>query len=143
MIELDVTKPESVKAAIDTYALTACLFALWHIPPGVAPSGNVLIPTTSLMAKEGRIDILVNNAGINLYGPLVEQPLEDMRAVFGPLLACVIDLRGLTLPLRRDQRVRPAFHDEGSGADHGTPFASSVRSASLTSPRTSDEAARW
>lgn len=39
------------------------------------------------MAKEGRIDILVNNAGINLYGPLVEQPLEDVRAVFGSLLA--------------------------------------------------------
>ena len=44
VIELDVTKPESVKAAIDTYALTACLFALWHIPPGVAPSGERLNP---------------------------------------------------------------------------------------------------
>lgn len=36
-----------------------------------------------LMAKEGRIDILVNNAGVNVYGPIVELSMEDVRALFG------------------------------------------------------------
>src|ERR1043165_2137426 len=34
------------------------------------------------VARAGRIDVVVNNAGINIYGPLVELPLESVQAVF-------------------------------------------------------------
>jgi len=32
--------------------------------------------------KEGRIDILINNAGINVYGPLIEQDINEVRHLF-------------------------------------------------------------
>jgi len=32
--------------------------------------------------KEGRIDVLINNAGINIYGPLIEQDLNEVKNLF-------------------------------------------------------------
>ncbi|KAI9013549.1 hypothetical protein DFJ74DRAFT_710004 [Hyaloraphidium curvatum] len=53
-VELDVTKPESIKTAVN-----------------------------GIIAKEGRIDVLVNNAGGGgLAGPLVEVPLDSIRELF-------------------------------------------------------------
>lgn len=52
-LRLDVHDPASIRAALD-----------------------------EIVARAGRIDVVVNNAGINIYGPLVELPLESVQAVF-------------------------------------------------------------
>jgi NAD(P)-dependent dehydrogenase (short-subunit alcohol dehydrogenase family) len=52
-LRLDVDDPASVRAAVD-----------------------------EAVARAGRIDVVINNAGINVFGPLVEIPLERVRAIF-------------------------------------------------------------
>jgi len=52
-VPLDVTSPDSIRAAVD-----------------------------AVVARAERIDVLVNNAGASLFGPLAELPLEDVRGVF-------------------------------------------------------------
>jgi NAD(P)-dependent dehydrogenase (short-subunit alcohol dehydrogenase family) len=60
-LALDVNDPASVSAAVET-----------------------------VVARAGRIDVVVNNAGINVYGPLVEIPLERIQALFSTNVLGVI-----------------------------------------------------
>ena len=55
----------------------------------------------------GGIDVLVNNAGYGLFGPLVEVPIEDVRAVFE------VNVFG---PLRCTRAVVPEMRRRGGGA---------------------------
>jgi NAD(P)-dependent dehydrogenase (short-subunit alcohol dehydrogenase family) len=52
-LQLDVRDPASIHAAVE-----------------------------QVIARAGRIDVVMNNAGINVYGPLVEIPLEDIQTLF-------------------------------------------------------------
>jgi NAD(P)-dependent dehydrogenase (short-subunit alcohol dehydrogenase family) len=52
-LKLDVNDPDSVHAAV-----------------------------ADVITKAGRIDVLINNAGMNMFGPVLETPLSDLRAIF-------------------------------------------------------------
>lgn len=61
LLPLDVTKPETIKAAVAT-----------------------------IIAEAGKIDVLVNNAGVGITGPIEETPTDEIRSAFetnfyGPL----------------------------------------------------------
>lgn len=88
-----------------------------------------------VVAKAGRIDILVNNAGMGLPGPIVEQDLEAVRALFDvnyfgllgtPAAACLHTTHSLhcnpACTLRPAALCRNAWH------------ACHVRTSSATSP---------
>jgi NAD(P)-dependent dehydrogenase (short-subunit alcohol dehydrogenase family) len=53
ILQLDVNDPASTGAAVD-----------------------------AICARAGRVDALVNNTGVNLFGPLMELPLAEVRGVF-------------------------------------------------------------
>lgn len=36
----------------------------------------------AVLERAGRIDVLANNAGVNVFGPIVETPLDKVRALF-------------------------------------------------------------
>jgi NAD(P)-dependent dehydrogenase (short-subunit alcohol dehydrogenase family) len=40
-----------------------------------------VLPAFSPRARAGRIDVLVNNAGVASFGPIAEQPLDELRRV--------------------------------------------------------------
>jgi NAD(P)-dependent dehydrogenase (short-subunit alcohol dehydrogenase family) len=52
-LRLDVNDPVSIRTAVD-----------------------------AVIERAGRLDVLVNNAGVNVFGPIVEVPLERVRSAF-------------------------------------------------------------
>jgi NAD(P)-dependent dehydrogenase (short-subunit alcohol dehydrogenase family) len=44
--------------------------------------GSIESAVDAVVARAGRIDALINNAGINIFGPVMEMKLEEVRAVF-------------------------------------------------------------
>jgi len=43
---------------------------------------SIIEAVAEVNKKEGRIDLLINNAGINVYGPLIEQDLNEVKNLF-------------------------------------------------------------
>lgn len=74
MIDLDVTKPDSIQKAV----------------------GYVI-------EKSGRIDVLVNNAGMGIAGPLEEIPEVEIKRVFETNLFGPINVMKAALPHMRKQ----------------------------------------
>ena len=52
----------------------------------------------------GRIDVLVNNAGINVFGPLLEQPLGEVREVFETNVLGLLAVTQAVVPGMADRR---------------------------------------
>ena len=75
MLALDVTKPETITAAV-----------------------------TSLIEKEGRLDYLINNAGMGITGPLEETPDSEIRRVFETNYFGALEVIKAVLPTMRSQR---------------------------------------
>ncbi len=44
--------------------------------------GSIRDAVGAVLARAGRVDVLINNAGINLFGPILELPLEEARSIF-------------------------------------------------------------
>jgi NADP-dependent 3-hydroxy acid dehydrogenase YdfG len=57
-----------------------------------------------VMRRAGRIDMLVNNAGINRVGPLLDQPLGDLRAVLDTNVTGLVALTQAVFPHMASQK---------------------------------------
>jgi NAD(P)-dependent dehydrogenase (short-subunit alcohol dehydrogenase family) len=45
----------------------------------VTDRGSIDRAVNSVVSRAGRIDVLINNAGVNVFGPIMEAPLDDVR----------------------------------------------------------------
>ncbi len=75
MLPLDVTEPNSIKAAV-----------------------------THIIEKEGRLDYLINNAGMGITGPIEETPTQEMRRVFETNYFGALEVIKAVVPMMRSQR---------------------------------------
>lgn len=92
---LDVTKPESVRSAIDDALRIA-----------------------------GRLDVLVNNAGVGLAGPLEAIPVEEIESHFQTNLFGAIRMIQEILPVFRKQRQGVIVNVSSVAGRFGVPFLS-------------------
>jgi short-subunit dehydrogenase len=74
VLKLDLTKPDSIKEAVQT-----------------------------VLQKEGRIDILINNAGMHTGGPVETSPVEDIKLQMDTNFMGMVYLTREVLPLMRQQ----------------------------------------
>ncbi|KAF7364509.1 NAD-P-binding protein [Mycena venus] len=64
----------------------------------VTNDADVLKVVESIIEKQGRIDIIVNNAGMASFGPILEVPIEDIRAVYDTNILSVLRVSRAVLP---------------------------------------------
>ena len=74
LLEMDVTKPETIKDAVDI-----------------------------VLSQEGRLDVLINNAGIGITGAIEETPYEEITKVFDTNFHGPIHTSKEVLPYMRKQ----------------------------------------
>ncbi|KAF7324417.1 NAD-binding protein [Mycena venus] len=60
----------------------------------VTSDADVLKVVESIIEKQRRIDIIVNNAGMGSFGPILEVPIEDIRAVYDTNILSVLRAHG-------------------------------------------------
>lgn len=93
MIALDVTKPETIKAAVAT-----------------------------ILKKEGRLDYLINNAGMGITGPLEETPDVETRRVFETNYFGALEVIKAVLPSMRKQRSGMVINITSIAGYMGLPY---------------------
>ena len=76
LVELDVTKPDSIQKCVE-----------------------------NLLLKTGHIDVLINNAGAGITGPLEEIPMEMVKTNFETNLFGPIGMINAVLPSMRAQKA--------------------------------------
>jgi NADP-dependent 3-hydroxy acid dehydrogenase YdfG len=59
----------------------------------------------TVLARAGRIDVLVNNAGVNLFGPLMELPLDEVRAIFETNVLGLLAVTQAVFPSMAERRA--------------------------------------
>ena len=57
-----------------------------------------------LLAAAGRIDVLINNAGVNVFGPLLELPIERLRGVMETNVLGLVAVTQAVFPHMADRR---------------------------------------
>jgi NAD(P)-dependent dehydrogenase (short-subunit alcohol dehydrogenase family) len=89
-------RPDSIAdlaaAGIDTVALD------------VNEPGSIAAAVAETLRRAGRIDVLANNAGVNVFGPLLEQPLAEARAVFETNVLGLLAVTQAVVPGMADRR---------------------------------------
>ncbi|ADO74658.1 SDR family oxidoreductase [Stigmatella aurantiaca] len=93
MLELDVTRDDSVQAAVAT-----------------------------VLAEQGRLDAVVNNAGYALAGPLEETSIEEARHQFDTNFFGVLRVCQAVLPSMRTHRSGLIINVSSLGGVAGLPF---------------------
>lgn len=93
MLALDVTKPETITAAV-----------------------------ASLLEKEGRLDYLINNAGMGITGPLEETPDIETRRVFETNYFGALEVIKAVLPTMRTQRSGMVINITSIAGYMGLPY---------------------
>jgi NAD(P)-dependent dehydrogenase (short-subunit alcohol dehydrogenase family) len=66
--------------------------------------GSVAAAVADIERRAGRIDVLVNNAGINVFGPLLEQPLAEIREVLETNVLGLLAVTQAVVPGMADRR---------------------------------------
>jgi NAD(P)-dependent dehydrogenase (short-subunit alcohol dehydrogenase family) len=93
LVELDVTRDDSVRRAVD-----------------------------ALLAREGRIDVVVNNAGYALAGALEDISVEEARRQLDTNLLGVLRVCQAVLPSMRERRSGLIINISSLGGVVGLPF---------------------
>ena len=66
--------------------------------------GSIAAAVAEAERRAGGIDVLVNNAGINVFGPLLEQPLAETRAIFETNVLGLLAVTQAVVPGMADRR---------------------------------------
>ena len=93
ILKLDVTKPDSIRACVET-----------------------------LLSKTKAIDVLINNAGVGITGPLEEIPMEEMKRNFETNLFGPINMINAVLPYMREQKSGQILNITSIAGYMGLPF---------------------
>ena len=91
-LQLDVTKPDEVEAAVQ-----------------------------AALARFGRIDVLVNNAGIGYFGSVEESELDEVRRMFEINVWGLAAVTRAVLPAMRQQRSGTVVNISSIGGIRGGP----------------------
>jgi NAD(P)-dependent dehydrogenase (short-subunit alcohol dehydrogenase family) len=70
----------------------------------VADTASIERAVGEIRERAGRLDMLVNNAGQNVFGPILEVPLADVRSVFETNVVGLLAVTQAVFPLMADQR---------------------------------------
>jgi len=65
---------------------------------------SVSAAVKQIVDAEGRIDMLVNNAGVNRFGPVLEQPMEELRQIMETNVLGLIAMTQAVFPHMADRR---------------------------------------
>ncbi len=66
--------------------------------------GSIASAVAEVALRAGRIDVLINNAGINVFGPMMEMKLEEVRAVFETNVLGLVAATQAVFPRMAEQR---------------------------------------
>jgi NADP-dependent 3-hydroxy acid dehydrogenase YdfG len=70
-----------------------------NAPPSIAAAVGALV------GRAGRIDAVVNNAGINVFGPVAELPLEEIRSIFETNVLGLVAVTQAVFPHMAERRA--------------------------------------
>jgi NAD(P)-dependent dehydrogenase (short-subunit alcohol dehydrogenase family) len=70
----------------------------------VSDPGSIAEAVAAVRERAGRVDVLVNNAGQNIFGPLVELPVAEVRAVLETNVLGLLAVTQAVFPLMADQK---------------------------------------
>jgi len=88
--------PESLRALAEIGIETLAL--------DVNDQATVDAAVTHVIAKAGRIDVLINNAGVNSFGPLLETPVSELRALYETNVLGLVSVTQAVFPHLAAQR---------------------------------------
>ncbi len=93
LIVLDVTKPETIKAAVE-----------------------------KIITEQGKLDVLINNAGKGITGAIEDTPTDEMKANFDANFFGAIDVMKAVLPKMRSQKNGLIINVTSIAGYMGLPF---------------------
>jgi NAD(P)-dependent dehydrogenase (short-subunit alcohol dehydrogenase family) len=84
----------------------------------------------SIIKEDGRIDLLVNNAGYDLFGPLEEASIDEIRKQFETNFFGVVRVTKAAIPPMRKQRSGTIINISSVGGRIGlTPFGTAYHAS--------------
>jgi short-subunit dehydrogenase len=74
------------------------------LPLDVNDKSSIHEAVEAVVAAEGRIDVVINNAGMNLFGPVMELPLDEIRSIFETNVLGLVAVSQAVFPKMAEQR---------------------------------------